>query len=148
MHDFDDANKKLIQSTKWGRRMHLENNANVLHMNFITNPFMDLLYDKEKRISGEGEIEYCMIKPSVLNNLFENREFTRRAKKDCDGKIVTPGTRVMSESFYGFTYQDYRWFEGTSKDGKFVRAILDPEKDRDFIDYLNEREEVTEYFWF
>ena len=147
MHDFDNANARLTQVTKRGRKLYLERHANVLQLNFITDPFMNRLYSKESRMNARETIEYCMIKPSVLNNVFENREFTREAKKNEEGRIVTPGRKVMPESFYRFNYGDYSWFEGTREDGLFVRAILHPERDGEFIDYFNQKENVQEHFY-
>jgi len=145
MHNFDDANKRLVQLTRGGRRRYLERNAEVLQMNFITNPFMNLLYHNEKRLNAKETMRYCMIKPSVINNIFLDREFTRGAKKNEDGEIVTPGKIVTPESFYGFSYGDYRFFEGDQEDGLKVRAILDPNRDKKFIKFLLSRERLYEW---
>ncbi len=144
-HDFDRAHKRLTQKTGWGRRRHLRNNANVVVLTFVTNNFMNLLYGGEVRVSAKDGVVYCMMKNSTVNNVFENRQFRRGGKKDEDGRLIRKGSIRTPETYYGFDYGDYRWFEGEGEDGLPVRAILHPTLDEKFADYLAERESLTEY---
>ena len=136
MHDFNNANERLVQKTEKGRMNYLKRNMKFLQICFVTNSFMNLLYEKEKRISKKEKLEYCMIKDSVLNNVFMNREF-RRSKSSEFGEI-----KISPEEYYGFSYDDYQFIE--NKNNLFhLRGIFDPNKDKSFIDFIKRKEEFS-----
>jgi hypothetical protein len=64
-----------------------------------------------------------MIKKSVINNIFENRWFSRF------GRVVSP------ERYYNFSYEGLRLMRDPHLHS-YWRAILDPEKDQPVVDML------------
>ena len=64
-----------------------------------------------------------MIIPSILNNIFENREFNRFGKK------------AYPENYYNFSFNDYILSSFQDKDILY-RAILKENYDKNFINFI------------
>jgi hypothetical protein len=123
LHDFCDAKKRLTELTEDERQGCLDKSLNFKEVNFITKDFMTRLWQMEKRRNQKNTISYCMIKKSVINNIFENRWFSRF------GRVVSP------ERYYNFSYEGLRLMRDPHLHS-YWRAILDPEKDQPVVDML------------
>jgi len=123
-HNLDGVNKKVRQKTERGRQSYLERNMHIVQVCFVSDSMMNLLLEHETRESKKSGERYCMVKNSVLNNLFGRREFTRF------GQTAEP------ESYYGFSYSDYKFFTHYDNAGLYWRAILDPREDKAFIRFM------------
>ena len=130
-HNLDDANKRVTQKTERGRQAYLDRHLRFQQVNFITQSLMERLWKKETRTSKKKSEKYCMMKESTLNNVFQNRWFSRF------GVVISP------EQYYGFSYQEYVAFVDPHLK-PFWRAILDPEKDKGFIDFMRKYELALE----
>jgi hypothetical protein len=130
-HNLDSALKRVTQKTEKRRQTYLEKHMEIVQVCFMTDSMLRLLLEKETKESEKsrkGHLTrnnfYCQVKNGILNNLFERREFER------DGRKVEP------ESYYGFSYSDYKWVTHYDNAGLYWRAMLDPREDRAFIGYM------------
>lgn len=117
MHDLDNALRRVSQKTERGRQRYLSRHLRFVEIYFVSGKLLQKVHDKEKRISRKEGLEYCMIKPSILRNILQDRAFSRF------------GTQIGSaEAYYGFDRSQYvRLFEGNTG------LILHETEDRDAI---------------
>lgn len=129
-HDLDRAHERITQKTERARQNYLDSHMGIFQICFVNSEFMELLWEREKRLNGKGTIEYCMVKQGTINNIFQNREFVR------SGEIVT------AEEFYGFSYKDYNLFD-TQDQGVRYRGILKRGYDKAFEGFLRDNKIIT-----
>ncbi len=129
MHNFYGA-MSLPQQTEWGKRRYLEQKMDFTSISIVSGGLMKGIWNKEARLNGRCSIRYCMVKPSLLRNIFLDRSFSRN-----DVRIESSG------EFYGFDRQDYS-FMGEITEGKSPLSyclMLHKEKDAVISDYFEER---------
>jgi hypothetical protein len=126
-HNFNDANKRLIQKTEWGRQRFLDQNLQVLNTYFIAGSLIKKIWDKESRVSKKSAETYCMVKRGIINNLTTNRSFNR------NGNFIQ-----SAEAFYGYNQDDFAIDVNIDKGNINYGIILDKE-DSIIINYLKER---------
>jgi hypothetical protein len=126
-HNFNDANKRLIQKTEWGRQRFLDQNLQVLNTYFMADSLIKKIWDKENRVSKKSAETYCMVKKGIINNLTTNRSFNRN-------KNFIPS----AEAFYGYNPDEFIIDTQISKDNTDYGIILNKE-DSMIINYLKER---------
>jgi len=124
-HNFDRAYNRLVQKTERGRQTYLDKNLDFLEIDIVNPQILKRLYLKERRINEKGSINYCTLKKSVFNNIFENREFKR------SGKLFLP------EGYYDFSREDYSFFEENIS-GVVFRGILRREGDEGIKSFLRD----------
>jgi hypothetical protein len=132
-HNFDDANKRLIQKTEWGRQRFLDNNLQVLNTYFVTSDLIKKIWKKESRVSKKEGITYCMVKKGIINNIITNRSFKRQ-----EVPIES------AEIFYNYNPNDFTIDVSMVKDNINYGLILKKE-DLPIIDYLKGKLENDHY---
>lgn len=125
-HNFEHSTQRLTHKTERWRQNYLDRYMDITQICFVSKELLDLIWRKEKRKSKKSSLSYCMIKPSVINNVFLNRNFKRF------GELFDP------EDFYGFSYSDYE-LSTHEKHERVYRAILRKKHDQPFMDFMTEQ---------
>lgn len=95
-HNFDNAFQRLTQRTERGRQKCLEAEMSFVERVLVDKEIVEKIWRKESKWNERETIQYCMIKGSLLRNIFLDRPFKRQ------------GTNVdSSEEFYGFRREDF-----------------------------------------
>jgi len=125
-HNFDKAHKNLKQKTEAGRQKYLNKNLQILDVYFLDHDLIKKIWDKEWRISENGNTTYCMVKKSMINNILTNRNFKRN------------GNSVESaDKFYGYDLENLLIEDLGNKDVTNYGIILN-KNNVEFIDYLRD----------
>jgi hypothetical protein len=126
-HNFDDANKRLVQKTEWGRQRFLDENLHVLYSYFVTSDLIKKIWEKESRISKKEGIPYCLVKKGIVNNLITNRSFKRN-------EIPVESAEI----FYDYNQEDLTIDVNMNKNNTNYGLILKKE-DLPIINYFKEK---------
>ncbi len=101
IHDFYGS-MSLPQKTDWGKKRYLKEHMNFTSITFVGQEIMEGVLGRGQKLNGNGTIEYCMLKPSMLRNILLDRKGFSFNKIRADS----------ADKFFGFNRGDYTFLGG------------------------------------
>ncbi|MGK0209064.1 MAG: hypothetical protein ACI83O_000327 [Patescibacteria group bacterium] len=129
LHTMSQSTEKTKHlKTKQGIRNRIDKELEIAQVTFISDEIIQKIYHKAHKVSESGKHEYFMLKPAILKDIFQNREFKR------EGKTQT------CESYYKFNPVRYETYQEGIHNYTPWQAIINPEQDKSFRRFLEYHE--------
>jgi len=124
-HNFAKPGQNLGgYSTFSGMRKRLDRDMGIVDICFLSHDVAKKIYTPEKKIVSSTSSESCLVKPCILNAIFEDRD------------IIRGGEVTNLLDFYDLDVDEYDFYDEGSLDMANIRAIIHPEKDGALRDFL------------